>query len=56
MPKECLSHNLQIPRKHICHDDFNSILTNFNGQGENTVNNSHFIDTNANSLNNNLNS
>ena len=36
MPKECLGHNFQIPRKHICHDDFNSILTNFNSQGEKT--------------------
>ena len=55
MSKECLGHNFQIPRKHICHDDFNSILTNFNGQGENIVNNSDFIDTNVNSPNNNLN-
>ena len=55
MPKECLGHNFQIPRKHICHDDFNSILTKFNGQGENIVNYSDFIDTNLNSPNNNLN-
>ena len=55
MPKECLNHNFQIPRKHICHDDFNSILTNFNGQGENMVNNSDFKDTNVSSPNNNLN-
>ena len=54
MPKECLSHNFQIPRKHICHDDFSNILTNLNGQGENIVNNSDFIDTNVNSPNNNL--
>ena len=40
MSKECLDHNFQIPRKHICQYDFNSILTNFNGQGENIVNNS----------------
>ena len=55
MLKECLGHNFQIPRKHICHDDFNSILTNFNGQGENNLNNNDFIDTNVNSPNNNLN-
>ena len=55
MPKECLNLNFQIPRKYICHDDFNSILTNFNGQGENIVNNSNFIDTNVSSPNNNLN-
>ena len=53
--KECLSYNFQIPRKYICHDDFNIILTNFNGQGENIVNNSRFIDTNVNSPKNNLN-
>ena len=40
MPKACLGHNFQIPRKYICHGDFN-------GQGENIVNNSDFIDTNA---------
>ena len=55
MSKECLGRNFQIPRKHICHDDFNKVLTNFNGQGENIVNNSDFIDTNVNSPNNNLN-
>ena len=55
MLKECLGHNFQIPRKRICHDDFNSILTNFNGQGENNLNNNDFIDTNVNSPNNNLN-
>ena len=55
MPKECLGHNFQISRKYICHDNFYSILTNFNGQGENIVNNSNFIDTNVNSANNNSN-
>ena len=56
MPKEYLGHyDFQIPRKHICHGDFNSILTNFNGQGENIVNNSDFIDTKVNSPNNNSN-
>ena len=49
MPKECLGHNLKTPREHICHDDFKSILTNFNGQGENIVNNSDFIDTSVSS-------
>ena len=55
MSKECLGHNFQIPRKHIFHYDFNSILIYCNGQGENIVNNSDFIDTNVNSPNNNLN-
>ena len=55
MPKEYLGHNFQIHRKHISHDDFNSILTNFNGQGENIVNNSDFIDTSVSSPYNNLN-
>ena len=56
MPKEYLGHyDFQIPRKYICHGDFNSILTNFNGQGENIVNNSDFIDTKVNSPNNNSN-
>ena len=55
MSKECLGYNFQIPRKLICHDDFNSILTNFNGQGENIVNNSCLIDKNVNSTKNNLN-
>ena len=55
MPKERLGYNFQIPRKQICHDNFNSILTNFNGQGENNVNNSDFIETNVNSPDNNLN-
>ena len=49
MPKECLGHNLKTPREHTCHDDFKSILTNFNGQGENIVNNSDFIDTSVSS-------
>ena len=43
-----------MPRKHISHDDFNSILKSFNDQGENIVNNSDFIDANVNSRNNNL--
>ena len=47
IPKECLGLNFQIPRNNICHDDFNSILTNFNSQGENIVTNSDFIDTNV---------
>ena len=55
MPKECLGHNFRIPRNNIFHDDFNSILTNVNGQGENNVNNSDFIVTNITSPNNNLN-
>ena len=48
MPKACLGHNFQISRKYICHGDFN-------GQGENIVNNSDFIDTNVTSPKNNLN-
>ena len=55
MRKECLVHNFEIPRKHICHDDFNSIVSNFKSQGENIVNNSVLIDTNVSSPNNNLN-
>ena len=55
MPKECIGYNFQIPRKHISHGNFNSISTNFNGQGENNVNNSDFIETNVNSSDNNLN-
>ena len=47
MTKECLRHNFQIPGKHICHDNFNSILTNFNDQGENIITNTDFIDTNV---------
>ena len=47
IPKECLGLNFQIPRNNICHDDFNSILTNFNSQGENIVTISDFIDTNV---------
>ena len=39
----------------ICYYDFNSILTNFNGQGECTVNNIDFIDTNVSLPNNNFN-
>ena len=54
MPKERLGHTFQIPRKHIFHDNFSNILTNFNGQGENIVNNSDIIDTNVNSPNNNF--
>ena len=38
MSEECPGYNIQIPRKHLCHNDFNSILTNFNDQGENIVN------------------
>ena len=53
--KDCLGHNFQIPRKSIYHGDFNSTLTNFNGQSENIVNNSDFIDTNVTSSKNNLN-
>ena len=45
MSKDCLGHDLQIPRKYIYHGDFSSTLTNFNSQGENIVNNSDFIDT-----------
>ena len=55
MSKECLGYNFQIPKKLVCHDDFNSILTNFNDQSENVVNNSCLIDTNLNSSKNNLN-
>ena len=55
MTKECLRHNFQIPGKHICHDNFNSILTNFNDQGENIITNTDFIDTNVSSPNHNLN-
>ena len=55
MAKDSLGHNFQIPRKYIYHGDFNSTFTNFNGQGENIVNNSDFIDTNATSPKNNLN-
>ena len=54
MPKQCLGHNFRIPRKHNCHDDFKSILTNFKDQSESIVNNSDFIDTNVDSPNNNL--
>ena len=46
MPKEYLGHNFQIPRKHICHDDFDSILKFCNRQGENIVNNNDFMDAN----------
>ena len=38
MSEECPGYNIQTPRKHLCHNDFNSILTNFNDQGENIVN------------------
>ena len=55
MPKKYLGHNFQILRKHICHDDFNSILKNCNCQGENIVNNSDFMDANVGSSNNNSN-
>ena len=55
MPNDCLRHNFQIPRKYIYHVDFNSTLTNFNGQGENIANNSNVIDTNVTSPKNNLN-
>ena len=55
MLKDCLGHNFLIPRKYIYHGDFDSTLTNFNGQGENIVNNSDFIDTNVSSPKNNLN-
>ena len=55
MPKECLGQNFKMTRKHICHNNFYSVLTNFNNRGENIVNNSDFIDTNVNSPNNNLN-
>ena len=55
MPNDCLRHNFQIPRKYIYHGDFNSTLTNFNGQGENIANNSKVIDTNVTSPKNNLN-
>ena len=48
MSIKCLGYNFQIPRKHICHDDFNSILINFNGQTEHIINNSDFIDMNIN--------
>ena len=48
MPKAYLGHYFQIPIKYICHGDFN-------GQGENIVNNSDFIDTNVTSPKNNLN-
>ena len=55
MPKDCLGHNFQIPRKYIYHLDFNISLTNCSGQGKNIVNNSDFIDTNVTSPKNNLN-
>ena len=55
MLKDCLGHNFLIPRKYIYHGDFDSTLTNFNGQGENIVNNSDFMDTNVSSPKNNLN-
>ena len=54
MLNECLCRFFQIPRKHICHYGFNSLLTSFNGQGENIVNSSDFIDTNVSSPKNNL--
>ena len=54
MLNECLVRFFQIPRKHICHYGFNSLLTNFNGQGENIVNSSDFIDTNISPPKNNL--
>ena len=54
MSKECLGHNFRIPRNNLCHDNFNSILTNFNGEGENIVYNSDLIATNVSSPNNNL--
>ena len=54
MLNECLGRFFQIPRKHICHYGFNSRLTSFNGQGENIVNSSDFIDTNVSSPKNNL--
>ena len=46
MSKECLGHNFRIPRNTICHDDFNSILTDFNIQGVNILNGSDFIERN----------
>ena len=56
MSKECLNHNSVIPRNNICHNHFNSILTNFNTESVNIVNNSDFIDiTNVSSPTNNLN-
>ena len=55
MPKESLGHNFWIPRNNICHDESNSTLRNFNGQGENIVNNGDLIDTNVSSPNNHLN-
>ena len=54
MSKECMGHNFWIPRKNICHDDFNSILASFNSQCVNIVDN-NFKGTNINSATNNLN-
>ena len=55
MFKGCLGHNFWIPRNNTCHDDSNSILTNFNVQSVNIVNNSDVIDTKVSSPINNLN-
>ena len=54
MSKECMGHNFWIPKKNICHDDFNSILASFNSQCVNIVDN-NFKGTNINSATNNLN-
>ena len=49
-----IGRKFQIPKKHICHGDFNNIWANFKGQGENIVDSSDFIDTNVSSPNTNL--
>ena len=54
MSKDCLKHNFQIPRKYIYRSDVYSTFANFNGQGENIVKNSDFIDANVTSPKNNL--
>ena len=47
LSKESLGYNFGIPRNNTYHDNFNSILINFNDEGENIVNNSDFIDANV---------
>ena len=48
-------HNFRIPRNNIiCHDDFNSVLTNFNREGVNILYNVDFGDKKVSSPTNNL--
>ena len=50
-----ICHNFRIPRNNICHDDFNSVLTNFNSEDVNILYNVDFGDKKVSSPTNNLN-